>query len=1231
MSGSLRPINIGIPDITVVVRENSDANKVLVDVPNISVNIENSPDYKVSVQPSSLVVQRTGSLPSLAVSALFANTASYALAVSGSIDSAISASYAQTASYALNAGAGSGFPFSGSAVITGSLQVLNTGSVGGITGSFTGSFKGDGSQLTGIATTLQITGSTGQDSIDLKTQGLLITGSNGIITTVTDNTVTIVAPQGTVTNSAQINVFNTTGGNNVATLGANTFNGKQTIIGGLEIDAGNVVVTSGNSLIVSGTIFAQNEFIAGFVSSSTIESPSITGSLLGTASVADAIDIIFAGSFETGNDVPIALQVGGTGNVISASYALTASYAANGGATTIPAGTISSSTQVQRALPLGMISSSTGVANYIPLWQDNYRLTNSPLYYTGSSIIFGGTSFFDEIAPDKLGIYAGNTTSFNLISAHATVNNYLQINLRNFSTGSTASSDFVATSDTGNETTGYVDMGINSALYSGSHIYDTARDAYLYTIGNNLIIGTSTPSASAHVTIFAGGDTYAAGKLRLFGNNQHQLTGSLNISGSQTILGNQTITGSLIHGLEGNIATGEHSHAEGSITKAIGNYSHAEGDNTQAKGDYSHAEGRETIASGSYSHAEGYQTIALANHQHVQGQYNAVSSVPSAFIVGNGTDDNNRSNLIHAAGNEVQITGSLTISGSSTFTNIGPSVFSGSINTINGITGSLLGTASVAQTSLTASYALNSITINTGSFATTGSNIFNNDQTITGSLYISQNLYVQGSSSISYVSQSTLNIGTNVITVNVQNPGTRFGGLSVIDSGSSPQRSGSLFFDSINDQWIFIHQNQTSPTSSILIMGPQTYNNIGNETNLTTNYIPKSVNAEHIGDSQISDNGTTVSITNGLSVGTSITATSITASVSGTLTGTFPYTSLTGRPSGLVSSSLQINTGSFSGSITTASFATTASTATSITFVPSTASFALTASYVAGATSDWVSLTNKPANLVSSSIQVKAFLPGGTVSASAQYPGWVTSSTQIINALPLGTVSSSVQVSNYNIFATTGSNIFNGNQIVTGSSTISGSLTVTAATIFSSSLSANSSSLVLNSGSNLYIQNNGIAEITGSLLVTGSMTITGGSLTMPNRPAFRVTGTGGATFAATVLSGSKLNTPDFNQGSHFNTTTGLFTAPVAGLYQVNLIMRTNSNTNSTINQAIVYKSSSAGDVPQIMVEFGVNTTMNHTGGSTITNMAVGDTLRAVIAVGTCSFDSNDNFSVAYIG
>ncbi len=98
------------------------------------------------------------------------------------------------------------------------------------------------------------------------------------------------------------------------------------------------------------------------------------------------------------------------------------------------------------------------------------------------------------------------------------------------------------------------------------------------------------------------------------------------------------------HTFAGNL----YSHSEGYRTKAIGMSSHAEGDNTIATGDDSHAEGSDTIAKGTFSHAEGYSTIAEYN-QHVQGHYNKVysgsSSVNgSAFIIGNGYDENSRSN-----------------------------------------------------------------------------------------------------------------------------------------------------------------------------------------------------------------------------------------------------------------------------------------------------------------------------------------------------------------------------------------------------------------------------------------------------------------------------------------------------------------------------------------------------------------------------------------------------------
>jgi hypothetical protein len=106
------------------------------------------------------------------------------------------------------------------------------------------------------------------------------------------------------------------------------------------------------------------------------------------------------------------------------------------------------------------------------------------------------------------------------------------------------------------------------------------------------------------------------------------------------------------------IAAGLASHAEGYLTKTFNDYSHTEGWATIASGAYSHAEGRSTIASGLASHAEGYGTEALGNYQLVIGQYNESSLSQSAFIIGDGTTEIDRHNVLFVSKSYFEVSAS---------------------------------------------------------------------------------------------------------------------------------------------------------------------------------------------------------------------------------------------------------------------------------------------------------------------------------------------------------------------------------------------------------------------------------------------------------------------------------------------------------------------------------------------------------------------------------------------
>ncbi len=144
--------------------------------------------------------------------------------------------------------------------------------------------------------------------------------------------------------------------------------------------------------------------------------------------------------------------------------------------------------------------------------------------------------------------------------------------------------------------------------------------------------------------------------------------------------------------------------------------------------------------------------------------------------------------------------------------------------------------------------------------------IFYTDSASFENITVTQNLTVLGTSSATFtenliVDSNTIKLGNSQV--------LRYAGIEFVDSGSNPITSASILFDSTNNQMIYLHNGGV--TSSVFLLGPETYNNQGNETYLTQNRLVKGTGIEHLADSNITDTGTLVSIVGPLSASGGIT------------------------------------------------------------------------------------------------------------------------------------------------------------------------------------------------------------------------------------------------------------------------------------------------------------------------------------------------------------------------
>lgn len=525
------------------------------DTASFAVSASHANTSDTSISASHANASDTAISSSYSLSGSYALTASFALNVPVTSSYAISASHADIADLAiqaLTASSADNFVVRNSitasnALVNGTItaQTLNVQYITSSTEFITGSTK-FGSQLTD---THQFTGSvTVTGSLSLNGSPVLTADQTGSITVLSASYARTASYVNALNQDLIVNGLITASGdiktqtNLIAVQGIQAPLLTSFNVLGLTGYNGIVMTPTNGNLEVTGTLAVSRSVIA----------PSFTGSLFGTASW--AVSASHAPSALTSSYAISASHADNADNAISSSYALSSSYAISSSNAISASYAFSSSNAVSSSFAItasvttqtnftgafsGSLDNLQGVASYVPFFSSSQVLTTSSIWQmAGQPYIVINQTNVDSQAPEALYVWQPNTSSYNVISGKGNLNNYLQLNIQNLNSGTSASSDVVATANNGSETDFYIDMGINGENFvDNGNAIGGANDAYLYSTGNNLHIGNAS-TGSYHLGFFVGGfNTETNKKLQLNGNDLHSLTGSLNAT--------QGFTGSL--------------------------------------------------------------------------------------------------------------------------------------------------------------------------------------------------------------------------------------------------------------------------------------------------------------------------------------------------------------------------------------------------------------------------------------------------------------------------------------------------------------------------------------------------------------------------------------------------------------------------------------------------------------------------------------------------------------
>ena len=695
--------------------------------------------------------------------------------------------------------------FGGTNVFSGSGQLLNVATdfgSGRVSGdnfgdadggsTFTGSFEGDGSGLTGLATNLKISGSTGNDEVDLLTDSLSVIGTaNEIETAVTDNQIQIGLPNDvtignnlTVVGNLDVQGTTTTVDSTTVQIGDNIIelNGTGATNGGIYVKDATAPTTDTGSLVWDST----NDYWKAGVKDSEIKILLAGGDdvVSGSAQVVGILDSL--NSYTSSNDTDIsnlqsadsahdtrldqfATETGSIATEQSAQDARLSSLETETGS--IATEQSAQDTRLdQFATETGSIATEQGV-------QDG-RLSNIETYTASLS------ATFEEKASASHTLVSGSTQIVDLLDGQ-------DVNLGGIS-GSTL------------DLTGNAKIDGNITLGGNITIGDASSDTISFggevssdiipSATNTYDLGSSTDKfAEVHATNLYGD---------LTGNVTGNVTGQINatngvISGSSqldgTTIGNSadvSVTGSFsgsffgdgsgITGLSTTLTVSGSDGSNDTVSLLDGALSFAGGTGVSA-----------TVAT---------DTVTVSVQDGSTSQKGIASFSSTNFGVTSG-------NVSIKAGGVPASALNADVAGTGISLN-------GVDNSVEVDYGSTAGTSVEGNTSLTVQGTSNEIEVSGGS-VTLGSGgtvtvglpndvTIGNDLTVTNDLGVTGNVTVTGNLSVlgttTTIDSTTVQIGDNILELNIGGAQST-AGLQVTDSTGGNTVSGSLLWDGTNDYW----------------------------------------------------------------------------------------------------------------------------------------------------------------------------------------------------------------------------------------------------------------------------------------------------------------------------------------------------------------------------------------------------------------------------------------------